>query len=106
VGYEALPTSELPDGNRTSDQQVADRVDRDGRIVVTKDGDFRDGHLLAGSPRRLLVVVTGNISNTALFALFTANITVVAAGFDEADFVELGAGALVVHRRRGAHSES
>jgi len=106
TGHEALHTSDLPAGNRTTDQQIADRADEDGRIVVTKDADFRDGHLLTGSPRRLLVVVTGNISNTALLALFTANINVIAAGFDEADFVELGADALVVHRRRGGDSDS
>jgi hypothetical protein len=38
--------------------------------VVTKDQDFRDGHLLARSPRQLLVVATGNVTNDALLSLF------------------------------------
>ena len=31
----------------------------DGRVVASKDRDFRDSHLLGPSPRRLLVVATG-----------------------------------------------
>lgn len=46
-------------------------------MVVTKDRDFRDSHLLHNFPRRLLVVATGNIANDDLLALFEANL-----GFD------------------------
>lgn len=76
-------------------------ADGEGRVVITKDRDFRDGHLLSGSPRRLLVVATGNISNATLLALFEANLQSVVSALGEADFVELGPNALVVHRRRG-----
>jgi predicted nuclease of predicted toxin-antitoxin system len=55
AGHDAVHTVELPDGNRSTDNQVALRADTDGRVVVTKDQDFRDGHLLARSPRQLLV---------------------------------------------------
>jgi predicted nuclease of predicted toxin-antitoxin system len=51
--------------------------------------DFRDGHLLSGSPRRLLVVATGNITNAMLLALFEANLQSVVGALGEADFVEL-----------------
>lgn len=60
--HDAVHTSELPEGNRTTDARISELADRDDRVVVTKDRDFRDGHLLTGSPRRLLVVATGNIS--------------------------------------------
>lgn len=100
AGHDVLHTSELPDGNRTTDSQIAEIADGEGRVVVTKDRDFRDGHLLAGSPRKLLIVATGNITNTALLALFEANLDVIVGAFGEADFVELSTGALVVHRRR------
>ena len=68
--------------------------------MVTKDRDFRDGHLLRGTPRRLLVVATGNTSDAALVALFEANGTAVVSALQEADFVELGPDSLVQHRRR------
>src|SRR3954452_8249601 len=82
-----------------TDTGIAQFADSDGRVAVTKDRDFRDGHLLARSPRRLLVVATGNITNAALLALFRDNLNVVVASLEEADFVEFGFRALVVHRR-------
>lgn len=82
AGHDALHTSELPDGNRTSDVRVAETADSDGRVVVTKDRDFRDGHLLSGVPHRLLIVATGNITNVALLALFGANLDTVVGALD------------------------
>lgn len=100
AGHQALHTTDLPDGNRTTDAQIAALADREGRVVVTKDRDFRDGHLLSGSPRRLLVVATGNITNAALLALFAANLDVIVAALNEVAFVEIGPEALVLHRPR------
>ena len=65
-----MHTSALPTGNHTTDIRITEIADGESRVVVTKDRDFRDGHLLSGSPRRLLIVATGNITNTELLALF------------------------------------
>ncbi len=100
TGHDALHTTELPDGNRTTDRQIADRADEDGRVVVTKDRDFRDGHLLTRSPQRLLVVATGNITNTSLLSLFETHLDAIVSALEETDFAELGSDSLVVHRRR------
>lgn len=97
AGHDAVHTTQLPAGNRTTDGAIAELADRDDRVVVTNDRDFRDGHLLGGSPRRLLVVGTGNIRNAALLALFIAHLTEVVAAFDEVDFVELRPTALILH---------
>jgi predicted nuclease of predicted toxin-antitoxin system len=70
AGHDVVHTSELPEGNRTTDARIAQVADGEGRVVVTKDRDFRDGHLLSGSPRRLLIVATGNITNTVLLSLY------------------------------------
>jgi predicted nuclease of predicted toxin-antitoxin system len=99
AGHDALHTTELPGGNRTTDAQIASQADAEERVVVTKDADFRDGHLITGSPRRLLVVATGNISNTALLALFERHLENVVAALTDADFVELRSAEMVVHRR-------
>lgn len=69
AGHDSLCIRETsPSGNRTTDAVIAELADEDDRIVVTKDRDFRDGHLLGRSPRRLLVVATGNITNAARLA--------------------------------------
>lgn len=100
AGHDALHTSALPTGNRTTDTRISQIADGESRVVVTKDRDFRDGHLLSGSPRRLLVVATGNITNTELLTLFQDNLDTIVDAFGEADFVELGPHTLVIHQRR------
>jgi predicted nuclease of predicted toxin-antitoxin system len=70
TGHDAVHTSALPAGNRTTDAWIAEFADSEDRVVVIKDRDFRESHLLF------------------------------VAAFDAADFVELGAQAMVVHRRR------
>jgi predicted nuclease of predicted toxin-antitoxin system len=99
AGHDALHTTELPDGNRTTDAQIARHADAEDRVVVTKDADFRDGHLINGSPRRLLVIATGNISNADLLTLIEEHLDAVVAAFADADFVELRSGELSIHRR-------
>lgn len=39
------------------------------RIVMTKDSDFFDSHLIQGIPAKLLFVSTGNIMNKYLLKL-------------------------------------
>lgn len=53
------------------------------------------------SPQRLLVVATGNITNTALVSLFETHLDAITTALREADFLELGPDSLVVYRRRG-----
>ena len=99
-GHDALHTSSLPDGNRATDRWIAQLADREERVVVTKDRDFRDGHLLSGSPARLLVVLTGNITNVALLSLFRHNLEAIVAAFAETDFVELSPTLIILHGHR------
>ena len=66
AGHDAVHTLGLPHGNRSTDREIAERADADDRVLVTKDRDFRDGHLLARAPRRLLVVATGTGSATTI----------------------------------------
>lgn len=72
-------------------------ADSEDRVVVTKDRDFRDSHLLSSTPRRLLVVATGNITNNHLIALLDQHLEAVTEALKEASFVEFQAGRLMVH---------
>lgn len=96
AGCDAVHTLDLPDGNRTTDAQVNDAADRDNRVVVTKDADFVDSHLLTGRPARLLLISTGNISNRDLEALVVPIISDLVREFGTNSFLELGPSGLVV----------
>ena len=97
LGHDVVHTSELPNGNRTPDREVTRMAEVQDRIVVTKDRDFVDGHLLSGSPRRLLLVSTGNISNDDLIDLFAGYANALTDAFDDVDFVELDRNVLILH---------
>ena len=98
-GHDAIHISALPDGNRSTDRVLAALADNQDRVVVSKDSDFRDGHLLRLSPRRLLVIATGNLTNADLLSLFKDNLGAIVAAYDGSEFVELNSGSLSVHPR-------
>lgn len=98
--HDSIHTSSLPDGNRTSDRQLADIADSENRVVVTKDRDFRDSHLLQNRPGRLIVVATGNIANDDLLDLFEANLRLIIDAFENASLVEIGEANVVIHDNR------
>ena len=96
AGCDAVHTLDLPDGNRTTDTQINDVADRDGRVVVTKDADFVDYHLIAGRPAKLLLISTGNLNNRGLEAFLLPLIPVIVREFGTHDFLELGPSGIVV----------
>lgn len=57
---------------------------------------------MAGSPRQLLIVATGNITNDALLSLFEHHTDAIVSAFEETDFVELSDGTLALGRSRDA----
>src|SRR5580692_4647073 len=89
AGHNAIHTLDLPDGNRTTDEQVNDVADREQRVVVSKDADFVDSHLLRGRPSKLLLISTGNIGNRGLEALLVPLIPDVVREFQTHSFLEL-----------------
>jgi predicted nuclease of predicted toxin-antitoxin system len=96
AGYDAAHTLDLPNGNRTTDQEVSDVADREQRAVVTEDADFVDSHLLHTRPAKLLLVSTGNISNRDLQALMVPLIPDVVRQFQTHAFLEIGPVGIIV----------
>lgn len=88
-GHEAVHVSELPRGNSTRDEEITALADRDGAVVVTKDGDFVAAKALSGKPGRLLYVTTGNIRNTELILLFMHCLDSLCESLEHEGMVEL-----------------
>ncbi len=97
AGHDTLHTLDLPLGNRTQDGELAALATREDRILVTKDSDFVTTFHLQNTPRKLLLVSTGNIENTTLRQLFRANLLHLEHTFTKHTFVELGRTALTIH---------
>ena len=96
AGCDAVHTLDLPNGNRTTDQEVMDTADQQQRVVVTKDADFVDSHLLHGHPAKLLLISTGNISNRDLERLVVPLIPDILREFQTNAFLELDRSGLTV----------
>ena len=97
AGGNVLHTLDLPDGNRTTDAQINDMADREQRVVVSKDADFVDAHLLRGRPAKLLLISTGNVSNRDLEAtLHWYRSSRISSVSSRHSFLELGRTGLTV----------
>jgi predicted nuclease of predicted toxin-antitoxin system len=96
AGCDALHTLDLPDGNRTTDEEINNLADRDERVVVTKDTHFVDSHVLRGRPEKLHLISTGNISNRDLGALIVPLLADIAQQFQAHAFLELGRAGTVI----------
>jgi predicted nuclease of predicted toxin-antitoxin system len=97
AGHDALHTLDLPDGNRTPDATITGLSTRDRRVVVTKDADFVVSFVLRHEPEKLLLISTGNITNTELESLLRSNLATVIRAFETADFVEMNRAGVIVH---------
>lgn len=83
--------------DETPDQAISDFVDLENLIVVTKDSDLYYSHPLKRSPKRLLLITTGNINNRQLCGLVHENAEKLVTLFQHNSFVEMSNQGLVVH---------
>ena len=69
-GYEAIHVNGILDKWFTKDSDIANYADLHDLIVVSKDVDFRDSFFIKKTPRKLIKINLGNISNQELLKLF------------------------------------
>jgi len=96
-GLDVIHTDDLPNKERTSDNEIRILAKKESRIVITKDIDFFDSYILSKSPSRLLLVSTGNIINKDLFLLFEKNFEMIFEYFETYNFLELTNDELYAH---------
>ena len=89
AGNDAIHTRDLPNGNRTTDREIVACAEQEDRVVITKDADFVNSHILTGRPAKLLLISTGNISNADLEWVLVPLIPVIVAEFEKHAFLEL-----------------
>ncbi|NEU77139.1 hypothetical protein PI95_032730 [Hassallia byssoidea VB512170] len=98
AGYDTIHTKDLPQRNATTDVEINAISIQESRIVVTKDRDFFDSFLIRQEPYKLLLVTTGNITNTELEALFVNNLAQLAGLFAQHVLIEISRNAIIVHQ--------
>ncbi|MBM3180514.1 MAG: hypothetical protein FJZ86_09175 [Chloroflexi bacterium] len=96
-GHHAVHTLDLPDENATEDTAILQYSDENDCVITTKDSDFTTSFWLNNRPNKLLLISTGNISNTELEKLLVANIDQVIGDLSRNRFVELNREHVIVH---------
>ena len=96
-GIDAIHTLELPNGNQTTDREVIEIASKENRVVVTKDSDFLNSFLISGQPQKLIVVRTGNISNTDLLKIFQAHLKLITTMISRSNLVEVSRSEIAEH---------
>jgi predicted nuclease of predicted toxin-antitoxin system len=94
---ESKHTLDLPKKNATPDPEIIRIADEENRIVISKDSDFLDNHILDGNPKKLLIVSTGNINNRNLIRLFEKNLETLKSLFEENSVIEINEEEIQVH---------
>ncbi len=96
-GHDAIHTNNLPNKERTSDNEIRAIVKKEKRILITKDSDFENSFYLKGSPKKLLIITTGNIKNNRLYTHIINNIEKIADMFKLFDLIEVDNTGIIGH---------
>ena len=99
-GHDSKHTLDLERKNDSTDAEIIQIADLEDRIVISKDSDFLDDHILYGRPKQLLVVSTGNIKNSDLIQIFDRSLEQVTTLFNSYDLIELTTKSIITHERK------
>jgi predicted nuclease of predicted toxin-antitoxin system len=98
-GFDSIHTDDLPDREKTTDNQIRQISVHQDRIVISKDSDFINSYYVHGIPPKLLVISTGNIKNSELYSLFDKNLRQIIELFKTCTLVEMDNYELIGHER-------
>jgi predicted nuclease of predicted toxin-antitoxin system len=88
-GFDAIHTDDMPNRERTTDKEIINISELEDRIIITKDKDFLDSHILLSKPKKLVLITSGNIKNKEFFVLFRNNFKTITQLLSKHSLIEL-----------------
>ena len=70
LGFECVHVNTILDKWHTSDSNIAKYSDTNDFTLITKDFDFKNSFLVNKTPKKLIKINLGNISNIVLIEIF------------------------------------
>jgi predicted nuclease of predicted toxin-antitoxin system len=98
-GFDVIHTDNLPNKEKTSDREIRTISVEQNRVVISKDSDFLDSHIIIGVPQKFLYISTGNIINRDLIKLIEENLSQIIDLFSEYNLIELDNNDLIAHEK-------
>jgi predicted nuclease of predicted toxin-antitoxin system len=74
LGFETIHVNTILKKWNTSDNDICKYADSHDHIVISKDSDFRDSYFVRKTPKKLIKINLGNISNQDLIDIFAKHI--------------------------------
>jgi len=74
LGFEVIQVNNILDSWITSDIKICEFADLNDFIVITKDSDFKNSFYIKKSPKKLIKISLGNISNFDLIQIISENL--------------------------------
>jgi predicted nuclease of predicted toxin-antitoxin system len=97
AGFDSIHTDDLPDKERTTDNQIREISILEKRVVISKDADFIDSYYIHGIPSKLFILSTGNIKNKDLYNLFSRNLSQIIELLQNCNLVEMDNYEIIGH---------
>jgi predicted nuclease of predicted toxin-antitoxin system len=99
LGFDVIHTDNLPNKEKTSDKEIRQVSIEQNRVVITKDSDFLDSHLIQGIPSRLIFVTTGNIANRDLLNIIEKYFETMIKLLEIYDLIEINNVEIIGHEK-------
>jgi predicted nuclease of predicted toxin-antitoxin system len=100
-GHEAIHVLDILNKARTKDTDIRKHADLNGLILITKDRDFVTSHTLLQSPKKLIKINLGNVSNVELLHIFEKNWKAISGIIGNSEYmIELDRIGIVLHEPR------
>ena len=97
-GYPSIHTLNLPRKNKSTDFEILEVALKEERIVISKDSDFYESFIVNQKPKKLLLISTGNISNSELQDLLERNLASIINLFNTHNLIEVNRRDIIVHK--------
>lgn len=87
LGFEAIHINNILEGSRTKDNAISKFADEQDFIVITKDSDFRDSYFIKQTPKKLIKINLGNISNNELKDIIINHLNILRRLYSQSHFL-------------------
>ncbi len=98
VGFESVHINDILDGCYSKDKDICHYADQHDYVVITKDADFKNSHLIQGSPKKLIKINLGNLLTSDLIDIINANQKFIQKAQDKSSFIiEISTNIITIH---------
>lgn len=87
LGHKTVHVNHILNKSETTDIEICKYADENDFIVITKDVDFKNSFLINQTPKKLIKINLGNISNQELIHIIEDNLDIISNLYFKRNFL-------------------